>query len=88
MRRREFIRIFAGTSIAWPFVAGAQQVRKVLFIGVLATGASAGEDPRFRVLKRRLQELGWIDGQTAKLEFASATGAVNGQTRLQPNLLN
>src|SRR5271167_628827 len=74
MRRREFIRILAGTSIAWPLVAGAQQVRKVPLIGVLATGAPAGEDPRFRVLKRRLQELGWIDGQTAKLEIRFGDG--------------
>jgi putative ABC transport system substrate-binding protein len=74
MQRREFIGILASTSIAWPLVASAQQVRKVPLIGVLATGAPAGEDPRFRVLKRRLQELGWIDGQTAKLEIRFGDG--------------
>ncbi len=43
VRRREFIAVL-GASVAWPFLAGAQQAKKPPDRGALAQPTGAGED--------------------------------------------
>jgi hypothetical protein len=41
MRRRDFIKVIAGSAIAWPLTARAQQATKIHTIGYLSPGPAA-----------------------------------------------
>lgn len=77
MKRREFITL-AGAAVAimmlQPFGASAQKA-KVPVLGILASGSPSPE-PFFKGLRDGLRELGYIDGQTCRLELRSAQGDV------------
>ncbi len=67
MRRRDFIKLIAGSSVTWPLIARAQQ--RTRRIGVLV---GAGNDlqgqswlARFR---QKLQELGWAEGRDLQID--------------------
>ena len=70
MRRREFLCLMAGAA-AWP--AKAQQATKIPTIGILLTG---NLDPELFLVGFRdaLRELGYINGQNARLEVRTAGG--------------
>jgi putative ABC transport system substrate-binding protein len=71
MRRRDFIKIVAGSAGAWPLAARAQQPGKVSRIGYLSPGRAAPRDEAFR---QRLQELGWVEGKNILVEYRFAEG--------------
>jgi putative ABC transport system substrate-binding protein len=71
MRRRDFIKAIAGSAGAWPLAAGAQQSGKVPRIGYLSP---AGAMPRDEAFRQRLQELGYVDGKSIKIEYRFAEG--------------
>jgi putative ABC transport system substrate-binding protein len=77
MRRRDFIKVIAGSATVWPLAARAQQGGAVRHVGVLL--ALPESDPewlrRVNALKRGLEELGWIDGRNVALEFRSSGNA-------------
>ena len=76
MRRREFIRLFSSTVIAWPLTARAQQQERVRRIGVLMNLAE--DDPeasaRISALVQRLSQLGWTEGRNLQIENRWAAG--------------
>ncbi len=67
MRRRDFIAILGGASVAWPVGARAQQPAKLPIIGFLGADV-AGWRPWTDAFVGRLRELGWIDGQTIAID--------------------
>src|ERR1051325_6051681 len=67
MRRRDFISL-AGTAIAWPFAAQAQQTKRLPIVGVLGANSTAWK-PRTDAFAKRLNELGWVDGRTIAIEY-------------------
>jgi putative ABC transport system substrate-binding protein len=67
VRRREFIRLLAGASIAWPFAAMAQQPGRMYRLGCLL--GSPSNSPRNIVLFDELRRLGFIEGQNLTLEY-------------------
>jgi len=75
MKRRDFIRIAAGSAAVWPLAAHAQRADRVPTIGILA-GVSP-EDPQGKAivdaLSRGLQEFGWIDGKSAKMHYRGSS---------------
>jgi len=66
IRRREFIATLVGMTTAWPFVATAQQVRRPT-IGLLGGATREAQAPWTDAFVQRLQELGWIEGQTVHI---------------------
>jgi putative tryptophan/tyrosine transport system substrate-binding protein len=75
MRRREFITLLGGATVAWPLAASAQQVDGTRRICVLmgAAPADLGETYLATFL-RRLRELGWTEGSNAHTEVRWWTG--------------
>src|SRR6516225_6815365 len=67
MRRRDFIKVIAGSVAAWPLAAQAQPLDQMRRIGVLSL--AAGPNPIFMDLFRGLRELGWVDGQNMAVEY-------------------
>jgi putative ABC transport system substrate-binding protein len=76
MRRREFIALLGGVSIAWPLAARAQHPEQMRRIGVLMT--LAADDPegqaRLAAFMRALQELGWADGRNMRIDTRWGAG--------------
>jgi putative ABC transport system substrate-binding protein len=76
MRRRDFIKIVAGSAIAWPLAARAQQPERMRRVGVLM-GRSAN-DPEGQAFVaaflQGLQELGWSDGRNVTIDIRWFTG--------------
>jgi putative tryptophan/tyrosine transport system substrate-binding protein len=70
MRRREFITLL-GSAAAWPLSARAQQSDQMRRIGVLLPGSADDPEIQARVAAflQKLQQLGWIDGRNAKIDY-------------------
>jgi putative ABC transport system substrate-binding protein len=72
LRRRDFIKIVAGSAVAWPTPTRAQQPH-VARIGALYIGLADGESFK-KELQEGLRELGYVEGRNARFEFRSAEG--------------
>jgi putative ABC transport system substrate-binding protein len=76
MKRREFITLLGGAAAAWPLAARAQQGERMLRIGVI-TNFSADDpapQPRLAAFVDRLQQLGWIDSRSVRIDVRWSTG--------------
>ena len=73
MERREFLRIACGFVGAWPLVARAQQPGNQRLIGILGADATVWR-PWTGAFVAHLKELGWVEGDTAAIEYRWATG--------------
>jgi putative ABC transport system substrate-binding protein len=67
VRRREFITLLGGIAAGWPIAARAQQ--RVRRIGVLVgSGNDLQSQFWLTAFRRRLQELGWLDGRDLQID--------------------
>ena len=71
MRRRDFIKVIAGSATSWPLATLAQQGERVRRIGVLMDRGA--DDPEARgfvgAFSQGLGELGWIIGRNAQIDY-------------------
>ena len=74
MRRREFIKVIAASTVVWPLTARAQPLGKPPTIGLLLPNTVAVDGPRVGALMRRLRELGWIESRNIAVEYRWAEG--------------
>lgn len=74
MRRREFIKVAAGTAIAWPLTARSQQSNKLPIIGFLGPNTPSAAAEWVAAFVQRLRELGWTEGRTVKIEYRWVEG--------------
>jgi len=80
VRRREFISLLCGATVAWPISATAQQTDRVRRIGVIISLAATDPESQQRKIafEQGLQELGWTDGRNVRIEYRWGAGdAVN-----------
>src|SRR5437764_14750613 len=70
MRRRDFIKVIAGATAAWPLAARAQQGGRVRRIGIVMPYAKGDTENEARVgaLKQELAKLGWTDGSHIRFD--------------------
>jgi putative tryptophan/tyrosine transport system substrate-binding protein len=68
MRRREFIRLLGGATLAWPLVARAQQAVMPV-VGYLSSYSPDEGESRAAALRRGLQESGYVVGQNVAIEY-------------------
>ena len=76
MRRREFIKVIAGSATIWPLTAFAQQSERMRRIGVL-TGADADDldmHARIEAFEDGLKQLGWTNGQNVRIDIRASLG--------------
>jgi len=75
MERRAFIATLAGSLLAAPLAAEAQQAGKVYRVGILTNKASDPAEARlWQAVRSGLRERGWIEGQNILIEFRAAEG--------------
>jgi putative ABC transport system substrate-binding protein len=86
MKRRDFITLLGGASVAWPLAARAQQpAGRIRRLGVLQPGAPP--EPLVEALRQRLRELGYVEGRNVILEFRWAEGKLERLTQLAAELV-
>ena len=69
MKRRQFITLFGGTAVAWPFAARAQRAGSLPRIGYLSIGFGGVGADAFR---ERLRDFGYVEGQNVLVEYRRA----------------
>jgi putative ABC transport system substrate-binding protein len=74
VRRREFITLLGGASVAWPLAARAQQPGNPRTIGFLGQSTRSAASEWVAAFVQRLRELGWIEGRTVAIEYRWAEG--------------
>ena len=74
MRRRDFIKVIAGSAAAWPLSLSAQQQARLKRVGVLL--GIIEKDPetnaRLKAFRLSMRDLGWIDGRNVQIEYRFA----------------
>jgi ABC-type uncharacterized transport system substrate-binding protein len=73
MRRREFIKIFAGSAAALPLAAHAQQPAKPV-IGFLSMASPSTFASRIEGFRQGLRDLGYVEGTNITVEYRWAEG--------------
>jgi putative ABC transport system substrate-binding protein len=74
MKRRDFITLLGGAAVSWSLSARAQQPTKTYRIGMLETVSPALNAAQLEAFRKGLRELGYVEGQTYKIEYRSADG--------------
>jgi len=70
MRRRDFIRVLAGSTVAWPLAARAQQRERMRRVGVLMYGDENDYDQKARLsaFMLSLAQSGWADSSNLLID--------------------
>jgi len=76
MRRREFIKVIAGSTAAWPLAGLAQQSEPKRRVGVLMGLAADDAEAQDRVaaFEQGLQQSGWINGGNLQIDYRRGAG--------------
>ena len=74
MRRRDFIKVFAGSTAFWPIGAQAQQSNRMRRVSVLLGLSESDPETKARVKAFRLgmRDLGWIEGHNIQIDYRFA----------------
>jgi putative tryptophan/tyrosine transport system substrate-binding protein len=74
MRRRDFIKAIAGSAVAWPVAARAQQTGKVWRIGFLSGASRETFSRLYAGFQQGMRDLGYVEGKDFVIEWRSAEG--------------
>jgi ABC-type uncharacterized transport system substrate-binding protein len=74
VRRRDFIRVIAGSAVGWPLAAQGQKPDRMLRVSMLF--GTPENDPetksRIRAFRLGMRDAGWIEGRNVQIEFRYA----------------
>ena len=76
MRRRDFIKVIAGSAAAWPLIARAQQPA-VPVVGFLSPESPDLFVDRMGSFRAGLGEVGYVEGQSVSIDYRWAKGRVD-----------
>jgi putative ABC transport system substrate-binding protein len=89
MRRRDFIKVIAGSTAAWPLSLRAQQSEPKRRVGVLM--GLAADDPeaqdRIAAFEQSLQQLGWTDSRNLQIDYRRGAGDTDPTRRYAAELV-
>src|SRR5215472_16638363 len=89
MRRRDFIKVIAGSAVAWPLAAGAQQaastVRQVR-VGLIAAAPST--PAMLNAFRDGMRERGYIEGQNLSVAVRWPQGSFDEDPSVVTELVN
>jgi putative ABC transport system substrate-binding protein len=69
MRRRDFIKVVAGSAIVWPLATRAQR-RAIPVIGFLRSTSPEGTEHLLAAFREGLKETGFLEGQNFRSNTA------------------
>ena len=76
MRRREFITLLCGATIAWPHAARSEQAGSALRIGILSPLSSSEiTSPPFEAFRKALRDFGYLEGKNINFVYRWADGS-------------
>jgi len=87
MNRRKFIALSAGAAVARSKLAQAQQAQKVPVVGFLHPGFPESGSPVFDALRNGLRDVGYVEGETVKIEARWARGKPENLPQLTRELI-
>jgi putative tryptophan/tyrosine transport system substrate-binding protein len=87
MDRRTFLFVFSLGALSAPLAAEAQQAEKVYRVGLLALLPNADTTREMKALKKRLRDLGYIEGENLMFDYRSAEGRPERLATLAAQLL-
>ena len=69
MRRRDFIKVVAGSAAAWPLAARTQQPEQMRRIGILMNRSESDPEGQARLaaFRQGLEQLGWNEGRNMRI---------------------
>jgi hypothetical protein len=89
MRRRDFIKVIAGSATVWPLVGRAQQGQPMRRIGVLMNLAADDKEGQVRLIAfvQALSDLGW-NASNVRIDTCWGAGDPNRCARRYPSGLS
>ncbi|WP_213741629.1 ABC transporter substrate-binding protein [Bradyrhizobium sp. dw_411] len=87
MRRREFLAGIGGIA-ASSIAARAQQPTRLPIVGFMGAATPSAWTPWTTAFVRRLDELGWVDGKTVRIEYRWAAGSEERYAEIGAELVN
>ena len=73
MQRRDFIKVIAGSAVAWPLAARAQRPAKSV-IGFLSMASPSTFTSRIEGFRQGLRDFGYVEGTNITVEYRWAEG--------------
>jgi putative ABC transport system substrate-binding protein len=86
MKRRELITLMAGAAVTWPLAVGAQQPIPV--VGFLHGASPSYLGQYLDVIRKGLNETGYVEGQNLAIEYRWAEGHYDRLAALAADLVD
>src|SRR5690242_1970192 len=74
MRRRDFIKVIAGSAAVWTLPARAQQGDRMRRVGIICGAVGEESDARITAFVKELKRLGWTEGRNVRIEIRESAG--------------